>query len=232
MLDLVNHILTNDNPVNSATGGRISAMIRPQTETLPRSSSDSSTPSSRMSRRWDRRRRGRPDPRPTSTRSGSPAWTLPLRRLRSPHEDEDRVRGVRSGRRHDRIELLPSPLDPPRGHRRERRRRGRDLRLRGPLRDRRLDPLTQKRPTPLAHFKGPSWHFLPWLVSYPQKLEIFLFADFQPVTKEAKTDQNGPKLPPETSPGDLSRGQFRGPDRGRLLHLLNPSNSRTWRPQS
>ena len=35
MLDLVYHILTNDNPVNSATGGRISAMIRPQTETFP-----------------------------------------------------------------------------------------------------------------------------------------------------------------------------------------------------
>lgn len=35
MLDLVYHILTTDTDVNTATGGRISAMIRPQTETLP-----------------------------------------------------------------------------------------------------------------------------------------------------------------------------------------------------
>lgn len=35
MLDLVNHILTDDSAVNGATHGNISPMIRPQTEGLP-----------------------------------------------------------------------------------------------------------------------------------------------------------------------------------------------------
>ncbi|MGI9587819.1 MAG: hypothetical protein ACR2MR_06390 [Dietzia maris] len=35
MLDLVYHILTNDTPTNTASGGRIHPMMRPQTETLP-----------------------------------------------------------------------------------------------------------------------------------------------------------------------------------------------------